>query len=224
MIRKDACGLQHINYNVERVNLYESIANNLEDMILHDASQVGQKLPSEQTLAANFGVSRNVIRESLKLLKERQLIRLHVGEGAYIQKPGDQSVTDMLNRIVLMDSIDPIKIYELRTILEVNACRMAAENKDIDDNFDRLEAINQNMRESMDDTEKRVELDLEFHSMVAHLSGNPCLSFSSARWPSWLYPLFARRCFPRLAMRLVFATTNALSRLSENAMPMKRFD
>ena len=175
MIRKDACGLQHINYNVERVNLYESIAKNLEDMILNDASQVGQKLPSEQTLATNFGVSRNVIRESLKLLKERQLIRLHVGEGAYIQKPGDQSVTDMLNRIVLMESIDPIKIYELRTILEVNACRMAAENKEIDDNFAKLEAINQSMRQSMDDTEKRVELDLEFHNMVAHLSGNPLL-------------------------------------------------
>lgn len=67
-----------------------------------------------------------MIRESLKILKERQLITLHVGEGAYINKPSDQSVTDMLNRIVLMDNIDPIKIYELRSILEVSACRLAA--------------------------------------------------------------------------------------------------
>jgi len=167
--------LQHINYNVERVNLYESIAKNLEEMILNDASQVGKKLPSEQTLAANFGVSRNVIRESLKILKERQLITLHVGEGAYIQKPGDQSVTDMLNRIVLMDNIDPIKIYELRTILEVNACRLAARNAHENEDFRVLEEINENMRQSKDDIDKRIELDMEFHSMVAHLSGNPLL-------------------------------------------------
>ena len=74
--------MPQINYNVERVNLYESIANNLEEMILNDSSQIGQKLPSEQTMAANFGVSRNVIREALKILKERQLITLHIGEGA----------------------------------------------------------------------------------------------------------------------------------------------
>lgn len=167
--------MQHINYNVERVNLYESIAKNLEEMILNDASQVGQKLPSEQTLANNFGVSRNVIRESLKILKERQLITLHVGEGAYIQKPGDQSMTDMLNRIVLMDNIDPIKIYEMRTILEVNACRIVAKAALEEDAFHILEEINENMRRSKTDIEKRIELDMEFHSMIAHLSGNPLL-------------------------------------------------
>lgn len=167
--------MQHINYNVERVNLYESIAKNLEEMILNDASQVGQKLPSEQTLANNFGVSRNVIRESLKILKERQLITLHVGEGAYIQKPGDQSMTDMLNRIVLMDNIDPIKIYEMRTILEVSACQMVAGGEHEEKDFRMLEEINENMRRSKDDIEKRIELDMEFHSMIAHLSGNPLL-------------------------------------------------
>ncbi len=58
--------MQKINYSVQRVNLYESIADNLEQMILNDSSQIGQRLPSEQTLAENFGVSRNVVRESLK--------------------------------------------------------------------------------------------------------------------------------------------------------------
>ena len=38
-----------------------------------------------------------------------------------------------------------------------------------------LEEINENMRQSKDDIDKRIELDMEFHSMVAHLSGNPLL-------------------------------------------------
>ena len=173
--RKDACALQQINYNIKRTNLYESVAEHIEEMILHDASQVGQKLPSEQTLAANFGVSRNVIRESLKILKERQLISVQVGEGAYIKKPDDQSMTDMLNRVVMMDSIDPIKIYEMRSILEVNACRLAAANVNARDDIDRLEKINEQMRLYKDDIDKRIELDMEFHSVITHMSGNPLL-------------------------------------------------
>ena len=187
--------LQRINYNVERVNLYESIAKNLEEMILNDSSQIGQKLPSEQTLATNFGVSRNVIRESLKILKERQLITLHVGEGAYINKPSDQSVTDMLNRIVLMDNIDPIKIYELRSILEVSACRLAAENGH-DADFDELEAINARMRESKDDIDQRIALDLEFHGMIARLSRNPLLEIFERSIANLVAPVLRTALLP----------------------------
>lgn len=93
--------MQKINYSVQRVNLYESIADNLEQMILNDSSQIGQRLPSEQTLAENFGVSRNVVRESLKILKERHLVSLRTGEGAYIEKPDNRSLTELLNRIIL---------------------------------------------------------------------------------------------------------------------------
>lgn len=167
--------MQQINYDIKRKNLYESVAENLEEMILHDASQIGQKLPSEQTLASNFGVSRNVIRESLKILQERQLITLQVGGGAYIKKPDDQSITDILNRLIVMDSIDPIKIYEMRSILESNACRLAAEKGCIEEDIEQLEQINNRMRECQKDIDQRIELDLDFHSYIAHMSGNPLL-------------------------------------------------
>jgi len=98
--------LQKINYSVQRVNLYESIADNLEQMILNDSSQIGHRLPSEQTLAENFGVSRNVVRESLKILKERHLVSLRTGEGAYIEKPDNRSLTELLNRIILLDNVE----------------------------------------------------------------------------------------------------------------------
>ena len=188
--------MQQINYNVERVNLYEGIAKNLEEMILKDASQVGQKLPSEQKLATNFNVSRNVIRESLKILQERHLITLHVGEGAYIKKPDDQGVTDVLNRIVLLDNIDPIKIYELRTILEVSACKLAARNVKAGDALNELEEINNNMRLYKDDTEKRIALDMEFHSMIANLSGNPLLELFERSIAKLVFPVMRTALLP----------------------------
>lgn len=188
--------MQAINYKVDRMNLYERIANNIEEMILSDSSQVGQKLPSEQSLAASFNVSRNVIREALKLLQERQLITLHVGEGSYINKPSDQGMTDMLNRIVHMDNIAPSTIYELRMILEVNSCRLAAKRIKSEDDFQKLISINEQMERFKDQTDQRVQLDMEFHSMIANLSGNALLELFERSITKLIYPVILTALVP----------------------------
>ena len=87
-------------FTVVKTNLYEQIADYLEDMILNNKTmQEEKKLPSEQALAVTFGVSRNVVREALKLLKERGLIELRNGTGAYITKPEASNISDVVSRI-----------------------------------------------------------------------------------------------------------------------------
>ena len=63
-------------HTLDRSRLYERIADQLETRIIEDKDeewQEGAKLPSEQKLAESFGVSRNMVREAIKLLKERGL-------------------------------------------------------------------------------------------------------------------------------------------------------
>ena len=55
---------------VKKENLYEVIADRIEGMILDNRLHPGDKLPSEPELAESFGVSRNVMREAMKALKE----------------------------------------------------------------------------------------------------------------------------------------------------------
>lgn len=187
--------MQKINYHVERTNLYESIADNLEAMILNDSSQIGQRLPSEQTLATNFGVSRNVIREALKILKERHLICLKTGEGAYIEKPDNRSITELLNRIILMDKIEHSQILEIRMILETNACRLAAvRNKP--EAFDVLEEINDSMLKYKDDINKRISLDIQFHITIAKLSQNLLLELFVQSMTNLLAPILRTALIP----------------------------
>lgn len=180
---------------MERTNLYESIADNLEAMILNDSSQIGQRLPSEQTLATNFGVSRNVIREALKILKERHLICLKTGEGAYIEKPDNRSITELLNRIILMDKIEHSQILEIRMILETNACRLAAvRNKP--EAFDVLEEINDSMLKYKDDINKRISLDIQFHITIAKLSQNLLLELFVQSMTNLLAPILRTALIP----------------------------
>ena len=77
-------------HTLNRVNLYERVADHLEQMILNsDDSQwgEGEQLPPEQELADEFGGSRNVVREAIKLLKERGLADPKNGVGVYITRP-----------------------------------------------------------------------------------------------------------------------------------------
>ena len=164
-------------------------------MILKDSSCVGSKLPSEQTLAQNFGVSRNIVRESLKLLKERNLITLHTGEGAYIEKPDSKSVVNVVNRIILMDEIMPAKVFEARMLLETGACGLAVINGKPEDLI-KLEEINQEMVRCDQDTERRTQLDLKFHSLIAEMTGNPLIELFVKSMATLLGPFITTALIP----------------------------
>ena len=71
---------------LEGAHLYEQVADRLEQQILSHPDTVGTKLPSEQELAHGFSVSRPVVREALKLLKERQLVTVRNGEGVFVEQ------------------------------------------------------------------------------------------------------------------------------------------
>ena len=145
--------LQNIDYEVKRENLYETVAEKLEDSILSGNTQVGERLPSEQALAESFGVSRNVMRESLKLLKERGLIDSRMGGGSYITKPESSDLVNVVNRIILMDNIDYEQVFQMRGILESAACSLAAV-KCTQQQVARLEMINRQLREAAGNKEK----------------------------------------------------------------------
>lgn len=163
-----------IDFNVKQPNLYETIANKLETMILSDSTQLEQKLPSEQSLAASFGVSRPVIREALMLLKARGLIIQRNGEGSFISNPEPHVLTNTLNRMIQLNNINTTNIYEIRVTLEIMAARLAAERAS-SEQLSELSSINDEMERNRHDKKKRVELDIQFHTKLAELSGNPLL-------------------------------------------------
>lgn len=157
--------------NIVKANLYEIIADRIEDMILSDPSMVGEKLPSEQAVADSFDVSRNVVRESFKILKERGFINVKNGEGSYVCKPQPQILTQFFNRMMKTEQADAADLYEIRFALDVNACALAAERISAE-NIKRLhDAINM-MTLNFDNRELWSKYDLEFHMCIVKSTGN----------------------------------------------------
>jgi DNA-binding FadR family transcriptional regulator len=167
--------MQDIDIDLKKVNLSETLADKLEEIILNDINLFGQKLPSEQELAKKFGISRNIVREALKLLKERGLVTSRTGDGSYFSKPEPQTLTNLISRMLVMNNIGAENSYEMRMMLECNAGKLAAQRATEAD-FDSLAALNHEMEENQQDLEVRVDLDLQFHTRIAEISGNALLS------------------------------------------------
>lgn len=151
------------------------MADRIEKMILSDKTQVGQKLPSEQALATGFGVSRPVIREALAILRARGLVSIQSGGGSRIVIPEPIYLSDVVNRMTMLNHISPQEVYEVRVWLEAKAARLAAANA-TPEQIEELGALNRSMENSKDDVKLRSERDLAFHQMLVELSGNQLLS------------------------------------------------
>ena len=61
------------------------VVEEIAHRILGGALREGAVLPTEPALCEEFGFSRSVIREGLKLLEERGLVRVEQGRGTTVQ-------------------------------------------------------------------------------------------------------------------------------------------
>src|SRR4051794_16158591 len=162
---------------IERKRLPELVANQIEEAIIAGEYPVSSQLPSEQQLANQFGVSRNVVREAFKFLKERGLISIMNGSGAYVSRPSSEQTSSALGRYMrLLGAHDSIEmLYEARHLLEGANVRLAALRADAND-LQTLSECLQRMREHAGSIERWSEADLDFHLAIAKATHNPFLA------------------------------------------------
>jgi DNA-binding FadR family transcriptional regulator len=158
--------------NLPKSILYDDIANEIERMILDNTLPAGSKLPSEQELATMLGVSRNILREALKTLKERGLISVKTGDGAYVEKPDPKVLHNVVRRLVRRQNVTLKDVFELRFSIEVTACSLAAERAGKED-LREIESLIHEMEISTKNVARWVDVELRFHLRIAESTKNP---------------------------------------------------
>ncbi|MCW7538854.1 FadR family transcriptional regulator [Aquabacterium sp. A7-Y] len=134
--------------------------------------QVGERIPIEPELAAQLGVSRNTVREAVRVLAYSGVLEVRQGDGTWVRSAVDASdVPQDLSRATLREHL------EVRAMLEVEAARLAAERRSADD----LEAMRAALSLRGEHLNKRrrsvfVEHDLAFHRAVVEAAHNPALA------------------------------------------------
>ncbi|UGA36387.1 GntR family transcriptional regulator [Chromobacterium haemolyticum] len=143
---------------------------------------LGARIPTEPELAEQLGVSRNTVREAVRVLLYAGLLEVRQGDGSYVRatvNPGD--AMRAISRASLREHL------EVRCMLEENAARLAASRCPEADLSAIADALaRRGERLPQEPLENFIERDLEFHLAVANASGNQALAelyayFSRAR-------------------------------------------
>ena len=157
---------------------FEEIAAQIRTELAAGRLKVGNRLPSERALSEQFGVSRNTLREALRSLEHAGLVRLQKGAsgGAFITEASGDAINTGLLDLYHMGAIQPAQLTEARIWLESIVVREAclrASPADIEQLRANVKLAEQASAEG--DFFKRAEVHLDFHRILARMTGNPVM-------------------------------------------------
>lgn len=87
----------------------------------------GELLPSERVLAEEYGLSRSMVREALRMLAERRLIDVQPGRGSRVREATVQDAVERLIEIFDHSRVTPRYLIEARSMIETTAAGLAAD-------------------------------------------------------------------------------------------------
>ncbi len=105
------------------------IARELRGMIVRGELVPGQALPSEGHLLRTFEVSRDTLREALRILESESLILVRRGRrgGAVVEQPHRRSVTRHVALLLQVQGATVSEVQEARLVIEPPAAGRLAE-------------------------------------------------------------------------------------------------
>lgn len=142
---------------ISKDSLGELIAEQLRRSIWKREIEFGERL-IENELSSKFDVSRNVIRDALRILEKDEMVVIEPRKGTYVSQFSNQ---------------DWQEIIDLRLMVESYAFMKALPNLG-EEEYQVLQDILAEMKHEKNnkDWEKLFDLDMKFHSYVVNLSGN----------------------------------------------------
>lgn len=168
----------------QHLALRDQVLAELRQRIVNGDYPPGERL-TEDRLAADFGVSRNPVREALRIVQAEGLVTMTPRRGAVVCTPDASTIADL---------------FAVRSSLETVAARLAAERATPGDVAD-LRALLEAARVATEqvDFSRVAELNNELHLRVSAISGNPWLSSISGSLylhVNWVFRLGAANRAP----------------------------
>lgn len=152
----------------ERKTLSDMVFNQIYRSIKSGSYVADEKLPPEVDLAAEFEVSRPVIREALKKLREQNLIYSKQGIGSFVRQNG---IKDPLGFSPVENLSDLRRCYEFREVIEP-ACAAAAADRRTESDLERIKNALSILKDATNKGRHRSDADYEFHLSIAQAAGN----------------------------------------------------
>ena len=163
---------------MQKENLSQRTAETLKKMIVEEHKyKYGEKLPNENELSQELGISRTTLREAIRTLISVGILVVKRGKGTYVSEEIDQYAQEIdindftKNQVTLRD------LYEARLIFEPEAAALACKRATDDEINEilRLGEICQAELKNDPRGDKRIESESAFHGAILKASHNEFL-------------------------------------------------
>lgn len=154
------------------IPISQMVANQISDMIfLQEKYKSGDKLPNENKLAEELGVSRTTIREAVKTLVANGILKIERGRGTFVtEKPGAQY--DPFGISYLEDKKKLVhNWFEMRLVLEPANVRFVVERAS-DEEIKEIVAYERKAAELILAGKPYAQADQQFHTAIAKATHN----------------------------------------------------
>lgn len=173
---QDSAGAPSPRYHIERpARLGSAVVSVLIDRIAGGEFPAGSVLPPEPELAAEFGVSRTVMREALKGIEERGLARIQQGKGTSVLGVESWDVLDdqVLGALLGHDTGFSVlgDLVDVRAALESAMAALAAQ-RITDEQLRELRSTIVLMDEAYEHPTDYRRIEQGFHCLIMEASGN----------------------------------------------------
>lgn len=103
---------------IKKINLSQQLVEYFIQKVEDGSFPIGEKVPNEINLAAQLNVSRNILRESMKILENYDILHTVNGKGTMVSKSAMANIQSMRFFEKLRNNSTELQLLEARMILE----------------------------------------------------------------------------------------------------------
>ena len=153
----------------------EEVIARVSALIKTTQLKAGDRLPPERELSKQLGVSRPSLRAGLRALSSMGVLKSRQGAGTFVSDGPPTLDSEPLRLLAALHGFSFDHMFETRSILEVGAAGLAAENATSEQIATLADEIAE-MYASLNDPQEYLVHDIRFHRAVAEASNNPTLA------------------------------------------------
>lgn len=176
---------------IHRTSLQLEIIRYIQSYIEENDLKAGDKLPSQEKLLEMMGVSRTSLREAMKTLEARNVLKVCNGKGVYVNEKQDNAFLTLID--FTKEKGNLLEALEIRRILEHEIIRMVIQRA-TNEELEELGEITGILMKKYLNGERHAMEDKKFHNMIYRLSHSEVmyqliLSIRHIMDQFWQYPL-----------------------------------
>ncbi len=161
---------------VSRQSLTDQVFTQLSEKIVSGEWPYGYRLPYENDLARELGVSRVSVRGAIQMLQTLGMVKTRVGSGTVVSHVNMDTVFQQLYQINAF-SHDHRQINQVKSIMEMSCLRLDIQKKQPAKKIQHLQDILDEMIQDLEngDMEAYLKKDMEFHTSIVQMTENDLL-------------------------------------------------